>query len=307
MTYDDENIEELLISEGAIVKRTSRIEHSQDIKEFEPWFVDIAFAKLRAFELTEYERVQYFDADVAIEEASALDDLFVSFPNAKLVAEGLGSDSPLRAGWMMVKPSRLAFDMMEDILKHGTFDKLQGWDSLGLPVEYPGWNYPKSDWNFYGSSLEQGKFISSPSMCFVYVLISSTSTARFFFLGLLFHYFYALPKWSDNKSSDDDLLKLVSDEEIHQLGLYHFYGNRKPWSNVRAELSGPGEAAQKRWLEMYKELDSIEGSYDYVAPLTKVGSEQYYEARVLNGYLSPTAAPTPCICAEDSNTSAEPV
>ena len=181
MTYDDENIEELLISEGAIVKRTSRIEHSQDIKEFKPWFVDIAFAKLRAFELTEYERVQYFDADVAIEEASALDDLFVSFPNAKLVAEGLGSDSPLRAGWMMVTPSQVVFDSMEDILKHSTFDKLQGWDSLGLPVEYPGWNYPKSDWNFYGSSLEQGKFISSLSVCFVYdVLISSTSIARFF-------------------------------------------------------------------------------------------------------------------------------
>ena len=126
---------------------------------------------------------------------------------------------------------------------------------------------------------------------------------------MLFHYFYALPKWSDNKSADDDLLKLVNDEEVHQLGLYHFYGDRKPWSNVRAELPVPGKVAQERWLAMYKTLDTIQvpDLYEYVAPLTKVGSEQYSEARVLNGYLSPTAAPTPCICAVDSNTSAEPV
>ena len=175
MLYEDKYTEELLTSEGAVVKRARRIEHSQDIKEFEPWFVDIAFAKLRAFELTEYERVQYFDADVAIQEASALDELFVSFPNAKLVAEGLGFDSPLRAGWMMIKPSQVAFEDIQDILKHGSFDTSKGWDSLGLPVNYPGWIYPKSDWNFYGSSLEQGKPISRTSLCFECVLISSTA------------------------------------------------------------------------------------------------------------------------------------
>ena len=156
MTYHDSQAESLLKADGATVKLVKRIEYSQNIDEFEPWFADITFAKLRAFELTEYDRVQFFDADVAIEDGSSLDNLFSSFPNTKLVAEGLGPDSPLRAGWMMIKPSQSNFNAMEKILQLGTFDKIRGWNQLDLPVEYPGWR-SFSDWNFYGSSLEQGE------------------------------------------------------------------------------------------------------------------------------------------------------
>ena len=156
MTYHDSRAESLLKADGAIVKLVRRIEFSQSIDEFEPWFVDIAFAKLRAFELTEYDRVQFFDADVAIENGSSLDNMFASFPNTELVAEGLGPDSPLRAGWMMIKPSQSNFNAMEKILQAGIFDKTRGWNQLDLPVDYPGWK-SRSDWNFYGSSLEQGE------------------------------------------------------------------------------------------------------------------------------------------------------
>ena len=53
----NEEVENMLRAMGAIVKHVEAISHPNfDASHFEPWFVDIAFAKLRAFELTEYER-----------------------------------------------------------------------------------------------------------------------------------------------------------------------------------------------------------------------------------------------------------
>jgi hypothetical protein len=288
MTYHDPEVESLLMADGAIVKLINRIEHSQDVAEFEDWFVDIALAKLRVFELTDYDRVQYLDADVVIDAKSSLDELFFSFPDSELVSEGLGTDSPLRAGWMMIKPSQSNFDAMEAILTEGSFDQVHGWNGLDLPVVYPNWN-TNSGWNFYGSSLEQ---------------------------GLLFHFFYALPRSMSPTSTNSQLLHLISDEELHQLGVYHFYGDRKPWS--RSRLSDRAMiSAQKHWLASYGSLDANGGQggfQDYILPLTEKGAEQYSKARVLYGYISPTAAPTSiqstppsCICDGSTKAFAEPL
>jgi hypothetical protein len=158
MMYHDVETETLLRTEGAIVKHISPIYHSLGVTYFEPWFVDIALAKLRAFELTEYKRVQLLDVDTYIDGSYQLDTLFNSFPDSKIVAEGLGADSPLRAGWLMLKPSSEDFNEMQQLLELGVFTSELGWDNLGLPVQYPGWLYPTSgSWEFYGSQLEQSK------------------------------------------------------------------------------------------------------------------------------------------------------
>ncbi len=158
MLYEDETVEALLRQENALVKNINPIERSWTVEQFEPWFVDIALAKLRAFELIDYERVQFLDVDVAVE--MSLDNLFESHQSAKLVAEGLGMDSPLRAGWLMIRPSHNDFQELEEILKRGRFDETLGWDHLSLPCEYPGWQpSPKAkNWEFYGSQLEQGRY-----------------------------------------------------------------------------------------------------------------------------------------------------
>ena len=159
MMYHDEDAEALLTSEGAVVKHIVPMKHSLEISHFEPWFVDIALAKLRAFELTSYDRVQVLDVDVYIKSADKMEKLFESYPNVKLVAEGLGSDSPLRAGWMMIKPSTEDFSAMQQLLERGVFTVEHGWDNLDLAVEYPGWApaKPSNNWEFYGSQLEQGE------------------------------------------------------------------------------------------------------------------------------------------------------
>jgi hypothetical protein len=305
MSYHDPEVESLLLKEHVIVKLVNRIQHSQHIDEFEPWFADIALAKLRAFELASYHRVQLLDADVAIDGGGSLDKLFAFFPESKLVSEGLGSDSPIRAGWMMIKPSQSDFNAMESILKNGSFDKTRGWNRLDLHVKYPGWTKSgdpsRSDWNFYGSSLEQGAItllFSSQSFFLTKNLSSHTSVHHY--AGLLFHFFYALPKSENPLANDFELLQLVSDEELQEFGVVHFYGSRKPWSKVRTRLPVRMRSAQKRWFEVYSSLATTEvqdSLRDYVVPLTKIGSEQYSNARVLSGYIlapssSPSHAPT---------------
>lgn len=161
LLYEDKEAASLLQAENAIVKRIDPVQYSRDVPHFKAWFVKIALAKLRAFELTNYERVQVLDADSWVKGANQLDKLFTSFSTAKLVAEGLGPDSPLRAGWLMIQPSEADFKEMQQILTRGVFDNDRGWDGLDLPVEYAGWKsqrkYP-GNWEFYGSQLEQGKY-----------------------------------------------------------------------------------------------------------------------------------------------------
>lgn len=158
--YDDFGVEHLLTTDGAIVKHIKPIEHERVFQNFEPWFVDIAMAKLRAFQLTDYERVQLLDADIAIEGGKSLDNLFLHAPSAQLVSEGLGIDSPLRAGWMILYPSEDDFNALQSLILRGLFDERLGWDYLNLPVQYPGWKSNQKSteqWNFYGSELEQGE------------------------------------------------------------------------------------------------------------------------------------------------------
>lgn len=161
VNYDDPEMQETLEKAGAIVKRVDNLDRAWGGDEyFEPWFANVALAKLRAFQLTEYERVQFMDVDVSIDQRTNPDQLFLRWPNAKLVTEGLGGDSPLRAGWLMIRPSDADFEQLERIARDGKFDDKLGWDHLDLPVEYPGWEHGKgalNKWGFFGSQLEQGE------------------------------------------------------------------------------------------------------------------------------------------------------
>jgi hypothetical protein len=124
----------------------------------------------------------------------------------------------------------------------------------------------------------------------------SSHTSVHHYAGLLFHFFYALPKSENPLANDFELLQLVSDEELQEFGVVHFYGSRKPWSKVRTRLPVRMSSAQKRWFEVYSSLATTEvqdNLRDYVVPLTKIGSEQYSNARVLSGYiLAPTSSPS---------------
>ena len=104
-----------------------------------------------------------------IEGGKSLDELFQYAPSARLVSEGQGKDSPLRAGWMLLYPSDDDFDALQSILMRGRFNDRRGWDYLDLPVQYPGWKSigkSSEQWNFYGSELEQGEHHKLGIRCF---------------------------------------------------------------------------------------------------------------------------------------------
>lgn len=185
MMYRNKDTKTLLEAEGAIIHHIDPMKHSLDVSYFEPWFVDIALAKLRAFELTQYKRVQLLDIDSLITSSENMDVMFTLYPDAKLVAEGLGADSPLRAGWLMIKPSTHDFTKMEQLLERGTFSIEHGWDNLDLPVEYPGWTSekPVNNWEFYGSVLEQGESCLSSQVDLLSLLINISCVTR---LNLLY-------------------------------------------------------------------------------------------------------------------------
>ncbi|KAL7478737.1 hypothetical protein ACHAW6_004488, partial [Cyclotella cf. meneghiniana] len=273
MMYHDHEAESLLLSEGATVVHIAPLHHSLDVTYFEPWFVDIALAKLQAFELTKYARVQVLDVDTSVLEAEKMDKLFTSFADSKLVAEGLGSDSPLRAGWFMLQPPEKDFLNIQGILDRGTFTSEHGWDNLDLPLEYPGWksSHPSRTWEFYGSQLEQ---------------------------GLLFHYFYALPKYNDPKVKDADLLTLLDDNALLSFQFIHFYGEKKPWANNTNAESIPMHIAiaKKKWLNDRDNLISVqrleESRNHHSLPLTKLGFHKYERARVLYENIIPTQIPS---------------
>ena len=161
MLYWDTEIEQVLTSDGAIVKHIHPMKRYNATENFEPWFAEIALAKLRAFELFQYKRVQLLDSDVALVKGKNLDHMFLHSATTKLVSEGLGGDSPLRGGWILLKPSIDDFRNLEAIVNRGKFDQYSGWDYLDLPVDYPGWSSHnhKEKWGFYGSQLEQGMYL----------------------------------------------------------------------------------------------------------------------------------------------------
>lgn len=109
--------------------------------------------------------------------------------------------------------------------------------------------------------------------------------------GLLYHYFYALPKAKDPSATAASLVALLDDEQLNSHGLVHFYGNRKPWGTIIEGLPDYVESAQVRWRRLHRTLRLGAPSSPFQSPLTAYGETRYTEERVLYEYM-PTLRPT---------------
>jgi hypothetical protein len=173
MTDNDPTVRRAFEQDGALVINVEPLVSSgpdqQQSSFFQDWFRIIALAKIRALDLTQYSRIQFLDADVVVSAEDGLDHLFEYKPSIPLVIEGLGHDSPIRAGWFMAKPSASMFSDIQQTATRGEFSVERGWDNLGLPVDYTGWSKHDDNnavghiasWGFYGADLEQGMWIYS--------------------------------------------------------------------------------------------------------------------------------------------------
>jgi len=134
-------------------------------------FASVVMEKLRLFQLTEYERVIFFDGDAF--PYCSMDYLFEeSVKPAPLTTKRIimdnfiqnGRNSPMNAGMFMVKPEEGDWEQLQaiirdrDLVNGTTFDTQYGWGHRIGNNE--GWDSHRQSnqahWDFYGARLDQG-------------------------------------------------------------------------------------------------------------------------------------------------------
>lgn len=109
-------------------------------------------AKIRALQLTEYERIMYVDSDILFQSDPR--ELFVTAPDTSLVAFD-GSKSPLNGGLYVLTPSNQAFADLRDLANSGGFNPNTGWMDYG---HFEDWRIPGAErnWTFWCAHSDQG-------------------------------------------------------------------------------------------------------------------------------------------------------
>jgi len=141
----------LLESFGVIIKKIKGVGAmvSNDPGPFDARTLAIYRAKIRALQLTEYNKILFVDLDAILLKNS--DELFEIDHFTALS----GSNSPFNAGFFVLSPSCQAFVDINDVASSDTFTVERGWNDYG---PFPHWLKPNemSDWSFYAAHAEQG-------------------------------------------------------------------------------------------------------------------------------------------------------
>jgi hypothetical protein len=141
----------LLESFGVIVKKIKGVGTipSNDPGPFDARTAAIYRAKMRALQLTDYDRIIFVDLDVIL--LANIDHLFAIDHFTALS----GGNSPFNAGLFVLTPSCQDFVDINDVATSDSFNVERGWNDYG---PFPHWLRPNemSDWTFYAAQAEQG-------------------------------------------------------------------------------------------------------------------------------------------------------
>eukprot|EP00735_Rhodelphis_limneticus_P011137 TRINITY_DN4197_c0_g1::TRINITY_DN4197_c0_g1_i1::g.2203::m.2203 TRINITY_DN4197_c0_g1::TRINITY_DN4197_c0_g1_i1::g.2203 ORF type:complete len:362 (+),score=36.24,sp/H2KYQ5/GYG1_CAEEL/25.32/4e-08,Glyco_transf_8/PF01501.15/5.6e-09,Glyco_transf_8/PF01501.15/0.52,Mannosyl_trans3/PF11051.3/0.025,DUF3087/PF11286.3/0.088,Nitro_FeMo-Co/PF02579.12/0.17 TRINITY_DN4197_c0_g1_i1:50-1087(+) len=189
------------------------------------------FFKLRAWQLTQYDKILLLDADMYINR-----DLSHIFELPGLTTtDGGEMYSALSGGFLLFKPDNKTYHELVDIVLNGKFDKTTGWHNFGLDngrccPKYEGMNRGKGFVQF-GSATAQ---------------------------GLLYYYyksrkqFYQLPDCIYNLQFMDNC-ENINCEDVF---LYHYTYCGKPWKAPRHPMLNYESCtcARKKWIDLAHEL-----------------------------------------------------
>jgi len=91
-----------------------------------------------------------------------------------------------------------------------------------------------------------------------------------------------LPKSINASETDEELLKILGDDDLNSLGVVHLYGDRKPWSKEFDLMPSHVRLAQGRWIKIYEELKSFrpDSLLGYKSPLTNEGVRRYLRKKI---------------------------
>jgi hypothetical protein len=198
-------------------------------------FMEMALLKLSSWNLTNYDRVQYMDADVL--PRRNMDCLFKLERNTF----NTGTASPLNSGWFLAIPNQKDFNSMIDLAinrMNQVWKEESGW---GTPIGPYHLHFRQSartvqKWNFNGASLDQ---------------------------GLLTHYFILHEGRAqlldgkqalccfDGSTRISCALPSVCDGVAPMDMFYHFTGRNKPWLRISNDKK---DRALKFWVEEFNAL-----------------------------------------------------
>lgn len=214
-------------------------------------FGEMALLKITPWSFSQYEAVQYFDADVM--PRKNLDMFFQLEKNSFHT----GSASPVNSGWFLARPNaehyktlwQLAVKRLEE-----PWDSTIGWGQK-VPADMPfrgGFKYVK-DWNFNGASLDQGLFTHYFVLNNGEIQLFDSTEVRIY--GPRYE-LLGRPKLNTALSCCGGKPPIIF--------FAHFTGRNKPWLKPPVERKGPDV---KLWFSALDSLNLPINSSEASSPL----------------------------------------
>ena len=176
-------------------------------------FTEMALLKITPWNLTDYDKIQYFDGDIL--PTKNMDSFF----KYKVDTFNTGNASPLNSGWFLAIPNPTIFlAMREKSLSRlaAPWNQKSGWGTI-IPqgVTFRGGGKPVKLWNFNGASLDQGLLFDTYALHGTVMLLDTSEGLRY----------------TEGKIKREGLkgILAVSGGRAPSKCFAHFTGRSKPW------------------------------------------------------------------------------
>lgn len=175
-------------------------------------FTEMALLKITPWNLTEYDKIQYFDGDILPTKNM---DCFFKY---QIDTFNTGNASPLNSGWFLAIPNpRVFLAMREKSLSRlaAPWDQKSGWGTaIPSGVTFRG-GKPVKLWNFNGASLDQGLLFDTYALHGTVMLLDTSEGLRY----------------TEGKIKKEQLKAIytVSGGKAPSKCFAHFTGRSKPW------------------------------------------------------------------------------
>jgi len=205
-------------------------------------FLEMALLKITPLSFTQYERIQFIDADVFPHKNM---DCYFSL---SMNTFNTGNMSPLNSGWFLAIPNMTEYNILHEMASRRRCSKWNetiGWGRF-MPdnIYYRGGTRKVMKWDFNGASLDQGLL-----MDFFFL---QRGSAQLVDVAVTYTYTPSTPTTAHQNHVTSNKLTLGCCDglaSVHKF--HHFTGRSKPWLQNLITTTNP---ALKHWAAV---LDSL--------------------------------------------------
>ena len=201
-------------------------------------FMEMALLKITPWNITEYDRIQYFDGDILPIKNM---DCFFKYD---IDTFNTGNASPLNSGWFLAIPNP---ETHRDMLQRAIMRIENPWsEKIGWGTEIPfgttfrGGSKIVNAWNFNGASLDQGLIFHTFALHGTVMMLDVTDATK-----------YSLQGSKQEKINLENVLH-HSNGQSPVDSFIHFTGRSKPW------LQKLGKTRNKSLIQWTRLLDKLQ-------------------------------------------------